>query len=376
MFLLERIIGISTYTLVLIISCLLLLNIKPRQRKSVFVIILAMLTVMAFLNEPHTTSDLFRIRQYARHFASQDWGSFWESIADGSSGLASSPSAMVYYKLLGSLPDIRFISMVSGLISYSLIFYMMQDFSIRFKISNSALTIGFFAFMAMDYFIPITSTIRSYLATVLVCFCIYRETVQNRFGWINPVLYLITLGMHDVGLILVEFRVGCFLINRDININKSKWNRYRMITLAVLVICSSILLPLLFDKLGKADGYMEGDVYSYDWEYRLCLFRLAVLIMTWIVINRYRLIWGEWINRIWIMLSLALLLMMVCVVDFTFLMRICFFTELLWILPVMLAINRLNISRNFFLSNLWILSGIFSFILSLARGYLCSLKFW
>lgn len=361
---------------VLLISCLLLLKVKISQRPAAFVLILAMLSIMMYLNEPNVTSDLYRIREFVRIFSRQTWAELFDSIIQGHTAMASSPTAMIYYKLLGYLNDPNVISLISGLICYGLIFYMICDFSLRMKIGSSTLTVMFFAWMAMDYFIPITSTIRSYIASVLVAFCIYRETLQGKFGWLNPVLYVIAMGMHDMGFVLVGFRVICFLLKQDMDIRKSLYQKSRFAMIGAMVLCSGLILPIVLQKLGRADSYIEGDIYSYDWEYRLCMIRLAVLWISWYWIVKRKGKQPSWLNRIWLILCFSLLLFTAFIIDFTFFMRFCFFAELLWFFPVMLAMDRLDRKKIYGLTNLWLASGAISMILTLSRGYLCSLKFW
>lgn len=375
MFLTARVFGIFSYLLSSMFFLMLAKRVKNSQTKIVMMLYLLVLCFMAYFYEPYITSDLYRIRIYVKDCAAMSWGNLFTSIKEGTSGLSSTPAAMIYYKLIGLFDNDGIIAAVSCLIIYGMIFNMLIDYKQRKNISNRTFVFVLFCFMAMDYFMPSIATIRSYLSAVFVAFCIYRENIKHKFNVINILLYILALFFHSIGVALVMFRIVCFMLE------KGSSTLMRIFKILVILICAIVatlyLKTYVEQNILKAVGYLKNNIYSYVWEWILCLIQTVIF---WIVIKRakeneiFQSV-NELKNykRLLILSEVALIL---CNVSFAFLQRWCFFVALI-ILPVfMQTIEKETIMGNKKTKKLLLYASMIVYILTCSRGYLCSLKFW
>lgn len=375
MFLLSRLIAISIYVLLTVVSVYILGRVKKTQTKIVLVAYLIILCIIAYLYYPYQTSDLYRVRMYVHDCASMSWSELFNAIVNGTSGLSSTPMAMVYYKIIGGIGNDNFIPAISCFIIYGMLFYILYDYKINHDISNKVFSMAIFLLMAMDFFMPSIATIRSYIATVLVVYCIYRENMKNKFGCINIILYLISLMMHNIGTALIIFRVIVFLIFNDNNKTKIK----RTIGVVVVLVCAVLFYhyysSMITTSISNAIGYIDGDVYSYAWEQMICIIQTIFIFV--IMLRSYSAgIFKNSLVGYHKMLTLSWILLVIFNIEFSFLMRWCFFTEILALPAVMELVNVELINRKNRTYKLLFTIIFITLILACTRGYLCSLKFW
>lgn len=374
MFIFARSLGIFIYFFSSLFFLMLVSKIKKSQLKLIVSLYLFTLTVMAYFYEPYLTSDLYRIRVYVRNYAMMSWSEFFIAMRYSSSDLSSTPVAMLYYRLIGFLKNDGMIAAISCLIVYGIIFYMIIDYKERMKISNKVFSLVLFWLISMDYFMPVIATIRSYLAATLVVLSIYRENIKNKFGIINIFLYTMAFFLHSLGVGLVLFRLFCYFLQKGASIY-IKIIRFIIILISIFVMI--YFRSFIETSVIKAINYIKNDIYSYVWEWLLCLIQTGIFF---IIIKRAKKL--ELFQKIPVLkkyekiCGLSELLLIVFNISFAFLQRFCFFVNILY-LPISMQLLEANMRMNtkqinkiiFYLS-------IVVYALTCSRGYLCSLKFW
>lgn len=128
MYIIPRLFGISIYLLVTLIAVFWLAKVQARQTKYVLLAYLLQLSIIGYFYYPDQFSDLFRVRIYVHTCADTSWRALFDSIISRTSGLSSTPAAMVYYKIVGSFDNDGFIPFFTCLIVFGIIFYCLYDF--------------------------------------------------------------------------------------------------------------------------------------------------------------------------------------------------------------------------------------------------------
>ncbi len=127
----------------------------------------------------------------------------------------------------------------------------------------------------------------------------------------------------------------------------------------------------------KAIGYLRNNIYSYMWEWILCLIQTGLYF---VIIKQSKKI--EIFQKITELkkykklLILSEIVLIACNVSFSFLQRWCFFMALI-ILPVFMQMIENEIKNgNKKIQKMMLYTSIIVYALTCSRGYLCSLKFW
>lgn len=373
MFIFNRLIGISIYVMTLIIICLFIRYSKKSNIKYFLFIYFILLCLMAFFYEPYETSDLYRIREYANALSQYSLENFISIIFNQNTPLASTPLAMIYYRILGQLGDLRWISCVSCAIIYFFIFKMIYEITIKYNISSQTVAIVLFLIMSMDYFMPCIATIRSYISCILVAYNIYREIFKGKFSLINILFYLVSIFMHSIGIALVLFRLGCF------NFIECKSIKLKMIVCMItmmFLIRFSFITKILANASQILKSYLFNNIYFYVWEVIICFMCFLILIYilfkakkfhTFLLINKtnYRII-----------VKVLMILFLLSFVQFTFMQRLSFFCTVIMIPILLITLNDDKYVKKIRTRQILMFCSLVILILVCSRGYLCSLKFF
>ena len=367
MFILARIVGISIYVIAIFGFTNLIRYIKKEQLILALILFWGTLCCIAFAYEPHFTSYLYRIRIYARDFAQQTYQEFWDSIINQTTPLASTPAAMIYYRLLGRLKEEGWVAAVTCACVFLLIFNIVYD-TYKRGATKYAVAAGLFIFFTGDIFITTIATIRSYLACTFVAFCIYREIIRHKFNIINIVLYVLAALFHAQGIILILLRVIFFVLFQKNSV------RNKVLGLTIVIILGTLLFPLyrniLNNSLETMGGYLlDSNAYGYLWEIIICFLQLIIQMMIYITIKKNNIK----INKEYLKFSgLLILISIVSFIQFAFMQRFSFFCAVIVLPNTIIALDKINIK----MKNNIILIAIISLVITCTRGYLCSLKFW
>ena len=369
-----RLIGIGAYVIVLFSFLFCIRHVYSSKIKKVLNAFLIIYICMAFFYEPAYESDLFRIRIYADNFSTLQWSEFISRLKNGTIGLSSSPIAAVAYKILGDIGVLELIPALSCLIVLGVTFFVVCDVQKRYKLSGAAVAMAMFWFMAADYYMPTISTIRSYVSCALVFICVYRESINRRFGFLEIVLYIVSAMVHSLGVVLIGIRITAVVFQKD---SRALWKiLYALFVMIVLSIIIAINPSFISDTYKYAASYMTSDSgYSYIWEYVILFLVLFGQIYTvWIAKRQIRNIDKNMlmllnVNRVCVILLIGFFW------QFSIFQRLSFFSALLS-LPFVEILNKNVAKYNKWSVNVYSVTASCLLLLTCTRGYLCSLKFW
>ena len=168
------------------------------------------------------------------------------------------------------------LQVISCLISYSIFYYILNDFSIR---KNMSIKAYIFSILIMFCFTPfeiIYSGVRNSMAFAILALAIYREFIEHKKNFITYFLYILPVFIHFASLIIIGIRL-IFCIYK-------KFYKYRLLLL-LWSICLGGLSKIFIksnikyiSKLGSQVKYYIGG-YSGDIKIFIIYLFMAIFIL-------------------------------------------------------------------------------------------------
>lgn len=261
MFLIERIIGVSTYVMIMFVMCFLIYKTtNKKQIKTILKIYWFLLAVLAFFYIPTESADLSRYISAAKLYSSFSVEEIVKIL-----GNSKVPMQIIYFYLLGLTKINGLIPAVTSMLFYGFSFSILYDAIKRFELNNKSASISLLFFMEMGGFLCVISGIRSFVAFSAIAYCCYYELIGNKSFVKHIPLYLFASLMHPAAMVLTIIRLLTILINKEKSNLKKIGNFFLVGILIVLIFkYGSQYIDAILDK---TDTYVSGDGYSYIWEY-------------------------------------------------------------------------------------------------------------
>ena len=261
MFLVERLIGVSIYSYILVMICLLIAfsNIKC---KNILRLYLLLLGGMGFFYQPYITADLHRIYEAMQWYATFNFHEFYETLVVTS----SVPSSRILFWLVGKTRIVELLPLISAMISYSLIFYTMEKSRERFQISRKNFAIALFFLMSGSIYISVIGGVRMMLALSIIFFCFYRESVEKKkFTIFHIPLYIIAVFMHDMALIVLAMRIIASIFDKQKTPVKKL---FILLGIGAMFLVAIVLFRYKLESVfEKSTSYLSSTGYYDLWEY-------------------------------------------------------------------------------------------------------------
>lgn len=378
MYLYARLFGIATYLAALTFTLVILRKVKKEQSQYILFFYLVLLFIIAYCYEPAPQADLYRIRQYAKNFTKYTWSEFFSRIAERTAGFAYTPAAAIWYRLLGLTGNNGLIASSSCLICFGIIFYVMNKVRLYYDLSGACIAMTLFWFMSADYYMPTIATIRSYIASALVFLCIYREARNYKTGVAEILLYALASLMHSIGIALVALRIGGIVFRKNQRAN------IKILYMAAIalggIIAYRYYADVILNSWKTFQGYLfrtgSSGKYSYVWERIILTLMLALQIHTLHRAKENHVEEDFFLNTFYSVGCVCVAVLIPAMVQFTFFMRLSYFTSLVELPLVMYNNSEVSEGRGLWTVNMIAGGSITMLLLTCARGYLCSLKFW
>lgn len=261
MFVIERLIGVSIYSYILIMVCILIAfsNIKC---KNILRLYLVLLGGMGFFYHPYITADLYRIYDYMKWYATFNFSDFYQTLVVSS----SVPTSRILFWLIGKTGILELLPLLSAIISYAFIFYTLEKSRERFQISRQNFAIALFFLMSGSIYISVIGGVRMMLALSMIFFCFYRETVEKKeFPIFHIPLYLIAVFMHDMALIVLAIRIFSSIFDK----RKSPVKKlFIVLGIGVMFFAAVALFRYKLESVfEKSTTYLTDSGYYDIWEY-------------------------------------------------------------------------------------------------------------
>ncbi len=277
MFLIERVIGVLTYVIILLIVCLKLYNSKStKQTQNNLKIFCLILSILAFFYIPANSADLSRYIVSAHIYSKYSFSELIKVLAE-----TKAPMQILYFYVLGLTKIDGLIPAVSCMIFYGFTFRIFSDAIKRFNISGKNAALSLLFFMGMGGFLNVISIIRSCVSFAGIAYCCYFEIVAKGKKLSHIFIYIFSALMHPAAMALIIFRIILILFKKEKSNFKSIINYLLVIFFLVLIfVKGNEYVNLILDK---SNTYMQGDVYSYIWEFLICL--MYMIFSTYIILK-------------------------------------------------------------------------------------------
>lgn len=260
MYLIERIIGIATYMIIMLAMVYLIYKSPKEKLKKLLIIYLIFLFIMAYFYIPATSADLYRLTNTMKYYASFGISNLPQLLLN-----SKAPVYVLYSYIIGKLGIDNLLPAITSLIFYSNIFIIFYKSSKKFNLSNKSTAISLLLFMEMGKFLEVISSVRTMLAFSFIALCCYNEFIEKRSIIKDILFYLIASLIHPAAMVLALIRMVFLLFQKERKILKKLFNFTLLIIISVFTLkYGKEYLDLIFQK---ADTYLNGDVYSYVWEY-------------------------------------------------------------------------------------------------------------
>lgn len=284
MFLQERIIGIITYMLVMLIMVFLIYNSKTKKKvKRYLVIYWIILSIMAFFYIPAKSADLNRLFETMHSYTNINFIDLINIMTK-----SNIPTQHLYFWIIGNIKIDGLLPSITSMIFFGCTFSIIYRMSIKYEIENKNIAIALLFFMQFGKFLEVISGIRSLMAFSIIAWCIYTEVIEDRKTYKNIFLYVFAALMHNAALILVLIRL-LFL-----PLQKERKKIKRIINIFAFFILDILLFRFFYNNIevavSKANFYMENTVYSYVWEYIICwiyvLYSTSIILINNKMLNK------------------------------------------------------------------------------------------
>ncbi|MBR5239722.1 MAG: EpsG family protein [Clostridia bacterium] len=375
MFLVERLIGVSIYSYILIMMCLLIAftNIKC---KNILRLYLLLLGGMGFFYLPYITADLYRTYDFMRWYATFSFPDFYETLVVTS----SVPASRIYFWFIGKTGIVELLPFISAIISYSLIFYTLEKSRKRFSISRQNFAIALFFLMSGSIYISVIGGIRMMLALSMIFFCFYRETVEKKK---NPILhiplYIIAVFMHDMALIVLAIRILASVFDK----RKSPAKKlFILLGIGVMFLAAIVLFRYKLESVfEKSTNYLTDSGYYDIWEYLMG--GIYIIFFLFLVI-KFKTIKKQYLelSSYYIAAGIGSLFAIICCYDFSIFYRCIGHVVPILIMPTLMIVLEKNGEKptgRFKVVSIQCVVLLFSLILLFiggTRGSLSALKFF
>ncbi|MDD6400223.1 MAG: EpsG family protein [Lachnospiraceae bacterium] len=338
-----------------------------------------MLALMGFFYVPLNGSDLGRINLIMHLYTGFSWSEVINEMMT-----SSTPLAIMYYKLVGSLGDDRLLPFITAIITYALCFAIMKCCYEKYSLNKNELALVFFIFMSRGLLMMTIANIRTMLSLAIISFSVYKILIESK-SLVRHIPFMVVGSLlHVVGLlttllfILYYFLYG--IKKRSIFINIIE-----LFGIVVLVFAYGYRFIQSAAEKGQLyiDSANSGTGFFYIWEMVLSCLSLAITVYCLIIYRRQKMYAlkcnnydidkfknnDPFIKYIVFILILDILLF---IIEFNSGFRLS------WHMTIM-NIPLISLTRSYYKSsqqyNILLIIGLISLFLACARGDLCSLKF-
>ena len=376
MFLFERVFGIGTYMLVLILVCFLLAKTKL-SCKFILRFYLLCLCGMAFFYKPYITADLYRIFEQMDYFSLMEFDFFWNNFALES----SAPVSRLLYWIFGRTGCNALLPTFSALLCYSLIFYVVKKTKQLYNISNQTVATVIFFIMTTSMYLSVIGGIRMMIALSMLTFSYFRLTVEKKIKIVDLLFVVASIFIHTMSFVVIGIIVLALLFASNSSVLKKVGYALSIgLVSGVFVVRFSNTVQGLFEIFLD---YVLGDKHSDPWEYLMGIFIIVILLLVFSefrVIRRTDELLG--INRYNIAAILCVVIAMCFCFEFSIFYRFGGHLAVIFSIPsMMISIEKTEGQSSVFfkgidLRSLVILLSCVIMAVSCTRGSLCSLKFF
>lgn len=381
MFLIPRLIGVTTYFLILVGICYFITYTHYKGTKYALALYVFLLSVMGYFYVPYETADLYRLIPTMHFYSNMTL----EGILNVVMGSLITPLVPIYYHVIGLFGVDELLPAITVFIAFSFCFAFFYEYTKNTQSETRYLALALFTYMARGVFLQTASNIRTGLALAILAWCVYEEFVERKSLTKLLPLYLSAACIHITG----QFVCVCLVLYSLLKMFKKKLSFGKFLLLGGVVTSISVwgieVANRILDKAQRyTEAYQEGTGYTYYWEALLTVLGL-IIVGYCLKITKEKLEcntsngitvykgFADYVNFVWL---LCLVDCLCGFIEFNIFMRLNYF-----IMMVSVPVITFVLQDDFINGNksryrfILLLSSIMLFI-ACARGDLCGYKFF
>lgn len=262
--LLERLIGVFVYfALVISTYSALKKSASAKQFKFVLNVCLAIFTILAYIYIPSSDADLYRWRRITEGWRGVPFSSFFNEHLRNN----TTPVAYLVMYLCAQLNIEGILPAVCSIVFYFNFFSILKDYQVKGNENNyqDKTSLAFFVFMSSGAFLEVVSGIRCFVAFSFIAKSFYYEIYRDRKMTRSIPVYIIASMIHNAVIPIIGIRILHMVFQRTTNAKRKLFN--------IVVVVIFIMFAYRYGRgfidaaFIKANNYINGDTYSYIWEY-------------------------------------------------------------------------------------------------------------
>lgn len=270
----ERLTGEFIFLTLLFIVLFLIRKSKSyKSIRSILIFYVIILSIMSFLYNPVTSVDLVRLQNVLQNTYSKM--NITKLIASIKNANITNYSTAIYFFIIAKIGIYDLLQTGASLIFYSIVFYIVYDYSKENNISYKSIAGCIAFFMLNGQFVELISGIRTLIGFSIFALCIYREFFKKKNILSNIILYLIAIGFHNAIIPLFIIRIFYLLIQKENKKLKKALNLF--VFIIILFVFYRFGAPYLESAINRGNLYLNNDIYVQKWEYIVSFIRVALL---------------------------------------------------------------------------------------------------
>ena len=255
----ERIIGVLTYGLLLLIFAFIVQNQKKSPKKAL-IIYTIILSILAYFYIPNPGYDLERIYiTLSQYYKPMNSYMLFELLSR-----SYTPTINVFYYLVSKTNHYGLVPFTVSMIFYSCIFSICTDICKKYNIVGYKRSLFLIFIMCLGTYLEVITNIRCMTAFAMVTYCVYTE-VFNKKSFIKHLpIYFIAGTIHLAALTIVIIRIAIYPLQ------KKKWKLFYSLIPILIIGVIYIFYPDFINQIFFTESYYKEHVaYSYLPEYIL-----------------------------------------------------------------------------------------------------------
>lgn len=168
-----------------------------------FVIMVALLGVLAFHIEPGPTDDLSLYFKYISSFHEEGFDACKSAIEDNAFDWKTYRMCAYYFYLVSLIGDVHWLPAITVMFSYGTTFLMIEKTSKRFEIDKKWTFFASMFFISTYWLYDLASGIRNGFAFAIVMICAYYHLVERKRIPLCYAGYVIACLCHSAGIVMV-----------------------------------------------------------------------------------------------------------------------------------------------------------------------------
>lgn len=270
----ERLIGEFIFLMILLLVITLISKSKSLKNvKNILIFYVIALGLMSFFYKPVTSVDLVRLQNILHNTYSKII--LVELIESIKSANITNFSTAIYFYLVAKIGIYDLLQTGASLIFYSIIFYIIYDYSKNNNMSYKLIAGCVAFFMLNGQFVELISGIRTLVGFSIFALCIYREFIKGKSILSDILLYVVAIGFHNAIVPLFIIRIFYFLIQKENKVLKKILNI--IVFLILLFVIYRFGAPYIESAINRSNLYLTNDLYVQKWEYIASFIRVILL---------------------------------------------------------------------------------------------------